>query len=79
MPDTTYLMVSLKNGAPGSSSAVRDDQAGSNIWYVLRPSRMPVLPAVIAASVSPICGSNPYSKVHVGASITPSRVMNSCT
>ena len=29
--DTTYLIVSLKNGAPGSSSTVRVDQAGSNI------------------------------------------------
>ena len=29
--DTTYLAVSLKKGAPGSSSAVRLDQAGSNI------------------------------------------------
>ena len=29
--ETTYLVVSLKNGAPGSSSTVRVDQAGSNI------------------------------------------------
>jgi len=29
--DTTYLAVSLKKGAPGSSSAVRVDQFGSNI------------------------------------------------
>ena len=29
--DTTYFAVSLKNGAPGSSSTVRDDHAGSNI------------------------------------------------
>ena len=29
--ETTYLVVSLKNGAPGSSSAVRVDHAGSNI------------------------------------------------
>jgi len=28
---------------------------------------------------SPILGSKPYSNVHVGASITPSRLMNSCT
>src|SRR4051812_41917083 len=28
---------------------------------------------------SPIRGSKPYSNVHVGASITPSRLMNSCT
>src|SRR5436190_12547251 len=26
-----------------------------------------------------ICGANPYSAVHVGASMTPSRPMNSCT
>jgi len=31
VPDTTYLVVSLKNGAPGSSSTVRVDHAGSNI------------------------------------------------
>src|SRR3954453_4033699 len=79
VPETTYLRVSLKNGAPGSSSTVRDDHAGSNISYVLRPSRMPEQRSVIAASVSPIFGSNPYSKVQVGASTTPSRVMNSCT
>ena len=41
VPETTYLVVSLKNGAPGSSSTVRVDQAGSNISYVMRPSRMP--------------------------------------
>ena len=29
--ETTYLVVSLKNGAPGSSSTVRVDHAGSNI------------------------------------------------
>jgi hypothetical protein len=28
--ETTYLVVSLKNGAPGSSSSVRVDHAGSN-------------------------------------------------
>jgi hypothetical protein len=39
-PETTYFIVSLKNGAPGSSSTVRVDQAGSNISYVVRPSRM---------------------------------------
>src|SRR5215469_2511437 len=31
------------------------------------------------AIASPILGSKPYSKVNVGVSITPSRVMNSCT
>src|SRR5919112_1879249 len=79
VPDTTYLVVSLKNGAPGSWSAVRDDHAGSNIWYVSRPSRIALHSPVIAASVFSISGSNPYSNVHVGASMMPSRVMNSCT
>src|SRR5215204_1296916 len=36
VPETTYLVVSLKNGAPGSSSTVRVDHAGSNISYVVR-------------------------------------------
>ena len=40
VPETTYFLVSLKNGAPGSSSTVRVDQAGSNISYVWRPSRI---------------------------------------
>src|SRR4029079_10781433 len=79
VPDTTYFMVSLKNGAPGSSSTVRVDHAGSNIWYVVRPSRMPWQLPVTLARVSPILGSKPKSKVHSGASITPSRLMNSCT
>src|SRR3954449_11746973 len=79
VPETTYLVVSLKNGAPGSSSAVRVDHAGSNISYVVRPSRMPRQRAVKAPMASPILGSKPYSNVHVGASITPSRLMNSCT
>ena len=39
--ETTYFWVSLKNGAPGSSSTVRVDQAGANISNVVRPSRMP--------------------------------------
>jgi hypothetical protein len=29
--ETTYLVVSLKNGAPGSSSTVRFDQDSENI------------------------------------------------
>src|SRR6201999_2145749 len=77
--DTTYLAVSLKNGAPGSSSTVRWDQAGSNIWYVVRPSRMPSLAPVTAPITSPMPGSKPKSAVQDGASITPSRVTNSCT
>src|SRR3954469_3350046 len=79
VPDTTYFAVSLKNGAPGSSSAVRVDHAGSNISYVVRPSRIPLERPVNAAMASPIAGSKPYSNVQVGASITPSRLMNSCT
>src|SRR3954449_1422692 len=79
VPDTTYFAVSLKNGAPGSSSAVRVDQAGSNISYVVRPSRIPLDRAVAAPIASPICGSKPESKVQVGASTMPSAVMNSCT
>src|SRR5829696_2124372 len=79
VPDTTYFVVSLKNGAPGSSSTVRVDHAGSNIWYVVRPSRMPTDRSVRAPIASPIRGSKPYSAVHVGASITPSRLMNSWT
>ena len=79
VPETTYLVVSLKNGAPGSSSTVRVDQAGSNISYVVRPSRIPRQRSVSAPIASPISGSKPYSNVHVGASITPSRLMNSCT
>jgi len=31
VPETTYLVVPLKNGAPGSSSTVRFDQALENI------------------------------------------------
>ena len=30
VPETTYFVVSLKNGAPGSSSTFRVDHAGSN-------------------------------------------------
>src|SRR6185437_9076037 len=40
---------------------------------------MPWHRSVIRAMASPILGSKPYSNVHVGASITPSRLMNSCT
>src|SRR3954447_5516525 len=79
VPETTYFVVSLKNGAPGSSSTVRVDHAGSNISYVVRPSRIPPLRAVTAPMASPIRGSKPYPTVHVGASMTPSRLMNSCT
>src|SRR5690349_17599942 len=77
--DTTYLVVSLKNGAPGSSSAVRLDQAGANISYVVRPSRIPSASPVTRPRASPIRGSNPNGNVQVGASMTPSRLMNSCT
>src|SRR5580704_16228228 len=77
--ETTYFMVSFMNGAPGSSSAVRGDHAGSNISYVVRPSRIPWAPAMAPAIASPIAGSKPYSNVHRGSSMTPSRDMNSCT
>jgi hypothetical protein len=40
---------------------------------------MPRQRCVIAPRTSPIFGSKPYSNVHVGASITPSALMNSCT
>src|SRR5205823_9100351 len=76
---TTYFSVSLKNGAPGSSSTVRVDHAGWNISNVLRPSRMALLSPVSAPIVSPIFGSKPNSNVHRGFSTTPSRLMNSCT
>src|SRR3954464_13432937 len=72
--ETTYLGVSLKNGAPGASATVRFDQGGSNISYVSRPRRMASHPAVARPIASPILGSKPYSNVHVGASMTPSRV-----
>src|SRR5215472_17139211 len=75
--ETTYLGVSLKNGAPGSSSAVRDDHAGSNISYVRRPSRIASHAPVTAAIASPILGSNPKSNVHLGSSMMPSSEMNS--
>jgi hypothetical protein len=54
VPETTYLVVSLKNGAPGSSSTPRVDHAGSNISYVVRPSRMPRERSVTAPMASPI-------------------------
>jgi hypothetical protein len=56
--DTTYFLVSLKNGAPGSSSAVRVDHAGSNIWYVLRPSRIALERSVTAPMTSIIPSVN---------------------
>jgi len=75
---TTYLVVSLKNGAPGSSSAVRPDQAGANISKVLRPNRIAEELPVMPARVSPIFGSKPYSNVKLGSSNRPSRERNSC-
>ena len=56
---TTSFSVSLKNGEPGSSSTVRSRQAGANISYVVRPSRMVLASPVIAPRVSPIFGSKP--------------------
>jgi len=40
---------------------------------------MPSLPSTALPIAAPILGSKPYSAVQLGASITPSRVMNSCT
>src|SRR3954470_20093603 len=40
---------------------------------------MPRHRATAAPITSPIFGSNPYSNAHAGASMTPSRLMNSCT
>src|SRR5580704_16603012 len=77
--DTMYLGDSLKNGAPGSSSAVRADHAGANASYVRRPSRIAWHDPVIAAIAPPIAGSKPNSNVQDGSSKTPSRAMNSCT
>src|SRR6266542_1514638 len=54
--ETTYLVVSLKNCAPTSCSTVRVDQAGSNISYVVRPSKMPWQRPVTAPIVSSISG-----------------------
>src|SRR5450759_3512363 len=78
-PETTYLGDSLKNGAPGSSSAVRADHAGANISNVRRPSKIAWHVPVIAPMASPILGSNPNSNVQDGSSKTPSRALNSCT
>src|SRR5205807_10254373 len=75
--ETTYFCVSLKNGAPGSSSSVRVDHAGSNISYVLRPSRIAPERPVSSAIASPIFGSKPNSNVQVGDSTTASSVENS--
>ena len=55
----------------------RIDQTGSNISYVVRPSRIPPARLVSAPIASPIFGSKPKSNVQVGASATPSSVMNS--
>src|ERR1700733_2785775 len=76
---TTYLGDSLKNGAPGSSSAVRADQAGANSSKVRRPSKIARQVPVMAPMASPILGSKPNSNVQDGFSYTPSRAMNSCT
>jgi hypothetical protein len=57
--ETTYLVVSLKNGAPASSSAVRVDHAGSNISKVVRPRRIARQRDVTAPIASPILGSKP--------------------
>src|ERR1700722_11612252 len=78
-PETTYLGDSLKNGALGSSAAVRADHAGANSSKVRRPSKIAWHVLVIAPIDSPIRGSTPNSNVQDGSSKTPSRAMNSCT
>src|ERR1035441_1940630 len=40
---------------------------------------MPLHPSIAPPIASPILGSKPKSIVHVGLSMTPSRLMNSCT
>src|SRR5262249_25878403 len=77
--ETTYLGDSFMKGAPGSSSAVRVDQAGANSSKVRRPSKMALLDPMICPMASAILGSKEESNVQGGASITPSNVMNSCT
>jgi hypothetical protein len=57
--ETTYFVVSLKKGAPGSSSTVRVDHAGANISKVLRPSRMPVADPVSAPIEADRSSGNP--------------------
>ena len=57
--DTTYLVVSLKNGAAGSSSIVRLDHPDSNISYVVRPSRIPWQWPIIPLTTAPMLGVNP--------------------
>src|SRR5215211_1856313 len=76
--ETTYFGVSLKNGAPGSSSAVRVDQAGQNISQVRRPSRMASLADVKAPIARPMPSVNPYGAVQRGSSNTPSTLTNFC-
>src|SRR4030088_475294 len=70
--ETTYFGDSLKNGAPGSSSAVRTDHAGANISNVRRPRSSALHAPITDPIVSPIFGSNPYAIVHLGSSTTPS-------
>src|ERR1700735_5486762 len=77
-PATTYLADSLKNGAPGSSSAVRVDHAGANSSKVRRPSKIARQVPVMAPMASPILGSKPNSNVQDGFSDTPAQEMNSC-
>src|SRR6266566_9817621 len=75
--ETTYFGESFMNGAPGSSAAVRLDQAGANISNVRRPSRIALHGPMACAMASPILGANGYPKVNDGSSMTPSREMNS--
>src|ERR1700722_6640856 len=78
-PATTYLGESLKNGAPGSSSAARGDHAGAHISKGPRPSKVARQVPGMAPMDLPILGSKPKSNVQAGFSFTPSGAMNSCT
>src|SRR2546430_14757151 len=75
--DTTYLGESFIKGAPGSSAAVRLDQAGANISNGRRPSKIALHGPMACAMAYPILGANGDPKVNDGASMTPSREMNS--
>src|SRR2546423_6185670 len=55
--DTTYLGESFIKGAPGSSAAVRLDQAGANIPDVPRPGGIPLHDPLACAVASPTFGT----------------------
>ena len=57
VPETTYFGDSFMNGAPGSSSALREDHAGANSSYVRRPSRIASADPMTFPIATPIFGS----------------------